>query len=285
LISRWHQFLAVLGARSSFEGDGVITLSRLAVVGRTPVTMPSKSDSVERPPRQSTRSDVLRVVLGEDGLIAREGIASVIHGMDGIELVAAAGNLDGLREAIARTDAQVLLTDIRMPPDYTDEGIRFAAELRSTHPQVAVVVLSQHAEPVYAAALFARGSYRRAYLLKEGLKDPSELERAIREVARGGALVDPSIVEKMLWSRYSPAGRRLGALTSREREILALIAAAHTNQAIAERVGITRRGVERHINAIFGKLELGDGGEVSPRVKAALLFLAGEGRLEGDEPG
>src|SRR4051812_6205174 len=241
-----------------------------------------RADSVERPTRPSSRSDV-RVVLGEDGLIAREGIASVLHGFEGIELVAAAGDVDALREAIVTTDADVLVTDIRMPPDYTDEGIRLAAELRTTHPHVAVVVLSQHAEPVYAAALFARGSYRRAYLLKDQLKDASELERAIREVAGGGALVDPRIVEKMLWSRYSPAGRRLGALTGREREILALIAAAYTNQAIAERVGITRRGVERHINAIFSKLALGDGDEGSPRVKAALMFLAGEGRLEEAE--
>jgi DNA-binding NarL/FixJ family response regulator len=245
--------------------------------------MSSRADSVAGRPRRSERPSVLRVVLGEDGLIAREGIASVIHGLEGIELVASEGDPEALRQAIDRTDADVLLTDIRMPPDYTDEGIRLAAELRSTHPRVAVVVLSQHAEPVYAAALFAQGSYRRAYLLKDRLKDASELERAIREVARGGALVDPRVVEKMLWSHYSPAGRRLSALTDRERQILSLIAGAYTNQAIAERLGITRRGVERHINGIFAKLALDDGGDVSPRVKAALLFLAGEGRLEGDE--
>src|SRR5262249_41562175 len=154
-----------------------------------------------------------------------------------------------------------------------------ATELRDTHPAVAVVVLSQHAEPMYANALFAGGSHGRGYLLKDQLRDPDELARALREVARGGALVDPRVVDTLLSARSSPAGQTVAALTAREREILALIAAAYTNRAIAERLGITRRGVERHINAIFAKLDLGQADDVSPRVKAALLFLASEGRI------
>jgi DNA-binding NarL/FixJ family response regulator len=227
----------------------------------------------------------IRVVLGEDNFLAREGITSVLSGLDGIELVASCGDLDSLRASIEDVRPDVVLTDIRMPPDLTDEGVRLATELRSTHPEIGVVVLSQHAEPLYAMALFAEGSHQRAYLLKERLTEPGELGRAIREVAAGGALVDPRVVDELLSVQAGRELSPLAALTERERELLGLIAEGYANGAIADRLGITKRGVERHINAIFAKLDLSDAEDVSRRVKAALFFLAGEGRLaEGSWP-
>jgi DNA-binding NarL/FixJ family response regulator len=224
----------------------------------------------------------LRVVLGEDVLLTRAGIVSVMKALDGIDLVGTGGSLDELRAVIDAEAPDVLLTDIRMPPGHSDEGIRLACELRSTHPAIGVVVLSQHAEPLYATALFAEGTHGRAYMLKERLTDAAELGRAIREVASGGALVDPQVVDKVLSARFSTVGQAVATLTDREREILALIAGAYTNGAIASRLGITRRSVEHHINTIFGKLELGNAGDVSLRVKAALVFLSSAGRLAGD---
>jgi DNA-binding NarL/FixJ family response regulator len=227
---------------------------------------------------------VLRVVLADDAFLVREGIAAVIAGFDDIELAASCGDLDAVRGEIERTAPDVVLTDIRMPPAFTDEGIRLATELRSTHPDVGVLVLSQYAEPFYAVALFAEGTSRRGYLLKDRVKDPDELGRAIREVGSGGALVDPRIVDGLIAGPRVAERTAVDALTAREREVLALVAAAHTNAAIASRLGISTRGVERHINAIFDKLSLGDAGEVNPRVKASLIFLASQGRLADERP-
>jgi DNA-binding NarL/FixJ family response regulator len=218
----------------------------------------------------------IRVVLGEDSFIAREGITRALEGVEDIELVAVCEDLDSLREAVLESGADVVLTDIRMPPTNTDEGIRFAGELRSTHPNVGVVVLSQHAEPLYAIALFEEGSSRRAYLLKERVSDPSELTRVLREVADGRSAVDPIIVEGLLDLGRRRENSRLDLLTPRELETLALIAEGRSNGAIAESLVITKRAVERHINAIFFKLDLGASDDISRRVKAALLYLAGQ---------
>jgi DNA-binding NarL/FixJ family response regulator len=184
------------------------------------------------------------------------------------------GDLDELRTAVERSSPDVVLTDIRMPPTNTDEGIRFAAEARDSHPDLGVVILSQHAEPRYAMALFKAGSDRRAYLLKERLKDQSELSRALHDVAAGRSLVDSKVVDKLLSTRERHAG--LGKLTARELETLGLIAEGRSNGSIASSLGITKRAVERHINAIFVKLDLGEPEDVSRRVKAALLYLSGE---------
>jgi DNA-binding NarL/FixJ family response regulator len=227
----------------------------------------------------------IRVVLAEDSLLAREGIIAVLARIEGIEVVASCGDLDSARAAIERSGPDVVVTDIRLPPTQTDEGIRLAAELRRTRPEVGVVVLSQHAEPFYAATLFADGSHRRGYLLKERLRDPEELGRAVRVVAQDGALVDPRVVDQLVAAQHRRDSSPLRELSARELEILALIAEGRSNAAIAERLGITKRGVERHINSIFAKLGLGDHGDVSRRVKAALLFLAGEGRLADDASG
>jgi DNA-binding NarL/FixJ family response regulator len=216
----------------------------------------------------------IRVVLGEDNYIAREGISRALEHARDIELVAACPDLQTLRTTIDETHPDVVLTDIRMPPSNTDEGIRIANELRSSHPDIGVVVLSQHAEPTYAAVLFADGADRRAYLLKERVKDFRELTEALRKVAEGGSVVDPRIVEELVTVRRRRERSRLDTLTPRELEILGMIAEGRSNAAIAEALVVTKRAVERHISGIFGKLDLGDEDDVSRRVKAAVLYLA-----------
>jgi len=217
----------------------------------------------------------IRVVLAEDSFIAREGIVRALEGIDEVDLVATCGDVDELRAAIDETAPDLVLTDIRMPPTNTDEGIRVAEELRDSHPEIGVVVLSQHAEPLYATALFDKGSDRRAYLLKERLKYREELGRALHEVAAGGSVVDSKIVEELLALQRRREDTRLDQLTPRELEILGMIAEGKSNTAIAEALVITKRAVERHINAIFWKLDLGESEDVSRRVKAVLLYLRG----------
>ena len=223
----------------------------------------------------------LRVVLGEDSFLAREAICRVLEQAEGIELVAACSDLNELRETIDKTGPDVVLTDIRMAPDNSDEGIRLATELRTRHPEIGVVVLSQHAEPLYASLLFEGGSDGRAYLLKESVKDQGELSRALHTVAAGGSVVDPVVVEKLVEDRRRREDARLDELTPRELQILALIAQGQSNSAIADGLVITKRAVERHINSIFLKLDLRDADDISRRVKAALLYLAGEGARTG----
>ena len=221
---------------------------------------------------------MIRVVLGDDSFLAREGVARVLEGIEDVDLVASCEDLDELRETVERLEPDVVVTDIRMPPSNTDEGIRFAGELRVSHPEVGVVVLSQHAEPAYAMSLFEDGSRQRAYLLKERVRDEDELSRALREVVAGGSLVDPRIVDKLVSARlnHDPG---LEKLTAREREILAMIAEGRSNTAIASELGITKRAVERHINGIFLKLDLGESSDVNRRVKATLRYLTGERSL------
>ena len=216
---------------------------------------------------------MIRVVVADDSFLAREGLARVLASLDDVDLVAACADLDELRSTVAEVKPDVVLTDIRMPPTNTDEGIRFAGEVRQSHPEVGVVVLSQHAEPAYAMSLFEDGSNQRAYLLKERIRDTDELARALREVAAGGSLVDPRIVDKLVSARLGDPG--IEKLTSREREILGLIAEGRSNTWIAESLEITKRAVERHINGIFLKLELPEDGDVNRRVKATLLYLTG----------
>jgi DNA-binding NarL/FixJ family response regulator len=221
------------------------------------------------------RHAVIRVVLGDDSFLAREGIARVLETIEDVDLVAACGDLEELRITVDREKPDAVVTDIRMPPTNTDEGIRFAGELRASHPDVGVVVLSQHAEPSYAMSLFENGSTQRAYLLKERVKDEDELARALREVVAGRSLVDPRIVDKLVSARarHDPG---LEKLTPREREILAMIAEGRSNTWIATKLEVTKRAVERHINGIFLKLDLGEASDVNRRVKAALLYLTGE---------
>jgi DNA-binding NarL/FixJ family response regulator len=216
----------------------------------------------------------IRVVVGEDSVVIREGIERMLERSDDIDVVATCADAATLRAAIAQQQPDVVLTDIRMPPTGTDEGIQIAVELRETAPDVGVVVLSQHVEPSYALSLPEGGSAGRAYLLKDRLRDSTALTRAIREVAQGGSLVDPVVVDQLVAARSQRDNSPLRELTDRELQILAMIAEGRSNAAIADDLVVTKRAVERHINAIFLKLGLRDDEDVSRRVKAALLYLA-----------
>ena len=216
---------------------------------------------------------MLRVVLGEDSYLAREGISRALEAAEGIELVASGGTLDEVLQAVERLEPDVVLSDVRMPPNHTDEGIRLAMELRRSHPAIGVVILSQHADALYALALFDDGSDGRGYLLKDRVRDREELARALLEVARGGTVVDAKIVNELLAVRRQRETTGLETLTGREQEILALVAEGRSNGDIAETLVVTKRAVEGHINSIFSKLELGDPERVDRRVKAALLYL------------
>ncbi|MEA2234063.1 MAG: hypothetical protein QOD83_3879 [Solirubrobacteraceae bacterium] len=222
----------------------------------------------------------VRVALAEDSFIVREGIAQVLSDHDGdLEVVALCGDVDSLLRAVEVERPHVVVTDIRMPPTNTDEGIRLAATLRQTHPQMGVVVLSNYADPTYALALLDSGSEGRAYLLKERVHDRSQLVSAIHTVAVGGSVMDPKIVEPLMHSRGRSERSALADLTAREREVLAQIAQGMSNAAIAGSLVLTKRAVEKHINSIFLKLNLSGAEDVSKRVKATLLFLA-----EVDQP-
>jgi DNA-binding NarL/FixJ family response regulator len=216
----------------------------------------------------------LRVVVGEDAYVVRVGITQVLAVLPDVELAAECDRADDVLRAVADTGADVVLVDIRMPPGQTDEGIQVAETLRETHPDVGVLVLSQYLEPEYVLRLFATGSERRGYLLKERVGAPDELGRAIRAVAAGGSVVDPKVVEALVAERTRAERSRLRRLTTREHEVLALVASGRSNAAIAEELFLTKRAVEKHINAIFGKLDLPDETVGSRRVHATLLYLA-----------
>jgi DNA-binding NarL/FixJ family response regulator len=216
----------------------------------------------------------IRIVLAEDNYLVREGVRRLLATRDDVVVVAACEDLDSLYAAVESESPDVVLTDIRMPPGGVDEGIQAAARLRETHPEVGVVVLSQFAEPEYALALLAAGSARRGYLLKERVDDLDQLVAAIREVAAGGSVVDPKVVDALVSAKTREERSRLAALTPREREILAEMAQGKNNAAIAASLVITERSVEKYINSIFQKLGLTWEAESHRRVKAVLLYLA-----------
>jgi DNA-binding NarL/FixJ family response regulator len=218
----------------------------------------------------------IRIVLGEDSLIVREGLHQLLARDPAVEIVAAVADLLSIRKACEEHDPDVVLTDIRMPPTHTDEGIRLAAELRETHPRTGVVILSQFSDPLYALALLDHGSDGRAYLLKERVHNRAELMAAIHAVVEGGSMIDPKVVESLVVARGRAQSSPLNELTSRELQVLGEIAQGKSNTAIADTLYLTKRAVEKHINAIFWKLGLVDAADVSKRVKAALMFLADE---------
>jgi DNA-binding NarL/FixJ family response regulator len=217
---------------------------------------------------------MIRVVVAEDHYLVREGVVRLLESQDGIEVAGVCEDLDGLYAAVDAHRPDVVLTDIRMPPSGTDEGVRAAAELRERHPEVGVVVLSQFVEPGYALALLEHGSAGRAYLLKERVADVEELLRAIREVAAGGSTIDPRVVEVLVEARLRRQESPLTRLTPREREVLAEMAQGRNNAGIAGALGLSERAVEKHINAVFSKLGLSEEPDVHRRVKAVILYLA-----------
>ena len=219
----------------------------------------------------------IRVVLGEDSYIVREGLRQMLAAADGIEVEAECEDLDSLLRDVEARRPDVVLTDIRMPPAQSDEGIQLAARLRAERPEIDDFVLSQYAEPGYVLALLDSGSDGRAYLLKERVHDRAQLVAAIEAVAAGESVIDAKIVELLVTAKARNERSPLAELTPRELEVLAAIAEGKSNSAISEALVLTKRAVEKHINAIFLKLNLShgqDAGDVSPRVKATLLFLS-----------
>jgi DNA-binding NarL/FixJ family response regulator len=216
----------------------------------------------------------IRVVLAEDNVLLREGVSRLVSGNEDFELVGVASDLPQLLDVIKDQDPDVVITDIRMPPTGSDEGIQAAAWLRANRPRVGVVVLSQYTNPGYALALLEHGSAGRAYLLKERVASVDELARAIRTVAQGGSVIDPQVVDELVRSRSQRRASNLSSLTPRESEILAEMAQGKSNSAIASALTVSERAVEKHTNSIFAKLGLSEEKDLNRRVKAVLLYLS-----------
>ena len=218
----------------------------------------------------------LTVVVAEDNVLMREGIESVLGLEDDLNLVASCDNYDDLLIAVEDHRPDVVITDIRMPPTQTDEGIRAAIAIRSAHPEVGVVVLSQYVEPEYAMKLFEHGSEGRAYLLKERVADVNELASAVLRVADGESVVDPKVVEALIAAQARGERSILDRLTDREREVLAELAKGGRNAAVGSALFISARSVEKHINSIFTKLDLPQSQDSHRRVQAVLLYLGAD---------
>jgi DNA-binding NarL/FixJ family response regulator len=219
----------------------------------------------------------LRVLLAEDNYLLREGMRRLLETHPEIEVVGDCGDLDSLLAAAAELRPDVVVTDIRMPPTGTDEGIRAAERLRETQPDLGVVVISQYADPQYALPLLEHGTARRAYLLKDRVDDVDQLVAAIRAVAEGGSVIDPSVVESLVTERARAERSPLRDLTPRELDVLREMASGKNNASIASTLFLTERSVEKVIHSIFLKLGLGFETAVHKRVKAVVLYLADTG--------
>jgi DNA-binding NarL/FixJ family response regulator len=219
----------------------------------------------------------IRVVVADDSYLLREAVSRLVDGEEDLEVVGSCANRDELLAMVEAAQPDVVVTDIRMPPTGTDEGIQVAQSIRASHPGIGVVVLSQYSTPSYAVALLEGGSAGRAYLLKDRVARADELVAAIRAVAAGGSVIDPKVVEEVVNSRAAAASSPLGRLTPREREILGEIAQGKSNGAIAATLMLSERAVEKHINSILSKLQLSDEPDVNRRVKAVLVYLAQAG--------
>ena len=236
-------------------------------------------------PEPATEQGGYRLVVAEDAYLIREGIRSALEREeDEVAVLEYCADLTSLLHAVEVHRPDVVITDIRMPPTSTDEGIQAAVSLRDNHPEVGVVVISQYVSPHYALRLFEQGSAGRAYLLKEHVGHRIQLMEAIREVANGGSVVDPKVVDVLVEARMRARNSRLAQLTPREREVLAGVASGKSNAAVASSLFLTKRAVEKNINSIFSKLGLTDDNTVSRRVQAALLFLAESGIESSPEP-
>ena len=218
----------------------------------------------------------IRVAIADDSVLVLEGIQQLLAAHPGIEVVAACDDMPSLLRAVEAVQPDVVVSDIRMPPSNTDEGIQVAVRLRQLHPEVGVVILSQYAEPSYALKLLETGSEGRAYLLKERVRDSAQLVSAIESVAAGESVIDAKVVEVLVAAKARAPRPALAKLTPREQEVLAEIAQGKSNAAVAKSLVLSKRAVEKHIHSIFFKLGLSEAEDVSRRVKAALLFLSEE---------
>jgi len=216
----------------------------------------------------------LRIGLADDNLLIREALTRMLGATPELELAAICEEGEELLKAIDDERLDVVLVDIAMPPTMTDEGIRLAAGLRETHPELGVVVLSAYCEPGYALALLAGGSDGRAYLLKDRLASRPQLISTIETVASGGSVIDPKVVETLVHRDSPPIRSALATLSPRELDVLVAMTQGASNAAIALELGLTKRAVEKHVNSVFAKLELPPDPEVSRRVRAVLLYLA-----------
>jgi len=216
----------------------------------------------------------IRLVIADDHLLVREGVRRLLETEPDIEIAAVCGDLDSLLAAVAAEHPDVVVTDIRMPPGNSDEGIQAADRLRTTDPNVGVVVLSQYATPSYALALLEGGSAGRSYLLKERVLEPEQLVSAIRAVAGGGSVIDPKVVDALVAEDARGEQSPIHGLTARERDVLREMAAGKSNAAIGESLFLAERSVEKVIHSIFLKLGLTWEPSVNKRVKAVILYLA-----------
>jgi DNA-binding NarL/FixJ family response regulator len=219
----------------------------------------------------------IRLVLAEDHYLVREGVRRLLETRAELEVATVCGDLDSLLAAVEAERPDVVVTDVRMPPGDDDEGIQAAERLRRTHPEVGVVVLSQYASPSFVLALLEGGSARRAYLLKERVKDLDQLVGAIHAVAEGGSMIDPKVVDALVAENARTEDSPLAQLTPRERDVLREMAEGKNNAAIAKALFLTERSVEKVIHSIFLKLGLTWETAVHKRVKAVILYLAESG--------
>jgi DNA-binding NarL/FixJ family response regulator/class 3 adenylate cyclase len=223
-------------------------------------------------PNGSPKGHAMRVVIADDSVLLREGIAKLLEDA-GFDVAGQSGTADDLMLKVRSYKPDVAIVDIRMPPTHTDEGLRAAKEIREKHPDVGVLVLSQYVEAGYALELLQESAEGMGYLLKDRVADVQEFADAVRRVGEGGSALDPTVVSRLVGRRREDDP--LGQLTPREREVLELMAEGRSNQAIADKLVVTPRAVEKHVTSIFGKLGLPASGEDHRRVLAVLTFLNG----------
>lgn len=216
----------------------------------------------------------MRIVVAEDNYLLREGLQQLLELTEGVSVAAACGDYDELLAAVDQEQPDAVLTDIRMPPDHDDEGIRAALEIRRRHPHIGVVVLSQWASPTYALALLGAESAGVGYLVKDRIGDVNQVVSALRTVAEGGSVVDSEVVKALVAARSVASSSALVELTERELEVLEAMAQGLSNAAIAGAVHAAERTVEKHIGSIFSKLLLTDEPDVNRRVRAVLVYLS-----------
>ncbi|HET7182756.1 MAG TPA: response regulator transcription factor [Candidatus Limnocylindrales bacterium] len=220
------------------------------------------------------RSAPIGLVIADDSFLIRSAVRELVSTFDDVQLLEECPDADCLLEAVDRLNPAVVMTDIRMPPGGDGEGLRVADRLRRTHPDIGVIVLSQHEEPSYGRQLLEGGATGRGYLLKDGVHDRAQVHNSIRIVAVGGTVIDPLMVRRLL-AAEKDHDRRLADLSPRELEVLASMAQGQSNATIAAGLHLTKKAVEKHVGSIFSKLELPDEELVSRRVAAVLLYLEG----------